>query len=152
MTTDIDCGQATLTELATRAQPDHGIPPLDRLTALRILEAAVVVERAACVAQAREEGATWRAIGESLGVTKQAASNKFGPKPSPDPSEETAPRKQKATQRAGAAGWDVRTVGGLRIMSIVPRAKTVRADALPHALAMARSATRTASGLLRTRH
>jgi hypothetical protein len=112
----------------------------------------VGVERAACVAQARDEGATWQAIGESLGVTKQAASSRFAPKPSTDPTEERATTRQKATQRAGAAGWDVRTVGGLRIMSIVPRAKTVPADALPHALALARSATRTASGLLRTRH
>jgi hypothetical protein len=152
MTTDIDSGQVTLTALAARAQAGPGSPPLARLTALRILEAAVVVERPACVAQAREEGATWQAIGKSLGVTKQAAASKFGPKPSTDPTEETAPTRQKATHRAGAAGWDVRTIGGLRIMSIVPRAKTVPADALPHAMAMARSATRTARGVLRTRH
>jgi hypothetical protein len=102
------------------------MPPLARLTVLRILEAAVVLERTACVAQARAEGATWQAVGESLGVTKQAAAQRFGSTRSTDPTLGTAPTRQKAAHRAGAAGWEVR-VGGLRIMSIVPRAKTVPA-------------------------
>jgi hypothetical protein len=124
MTTHIDTGQQELTQLAARAQASPRTRPLARLVALRSMQAAIVVERTACVAQARAEGETWQAIGDALGCRKQAAQAKYGSPRSTDQAEDAKPTGQKSARRASSTGWDVTAPGGVRLMSIVPRTKT----------------------------
>jgi len=54
----------------------------DGLTALRLVPAAhaelEVLTRQA-VAQARQDGATWQDVADTFGVTRQAASQRYGP-------------------------------------------------------------------------
>lgn len=51
---------------------------LDDIGRLRLVELAVDQARRALVADLREAGATWEDIGDALGVTRQAAQQRFG--------------------------------------------------------------------------
>lgn len=71
----------------------HELQPWDapkvdkRLTELDVLrQARLTIERetADAVAKARTNGASWTQIGKALGMTKQAAQQKYGKKPSTD--------------------------------------------------------------------
>jgi hypothetical protein len=68
-------------------------PPLDPLdwinTTERELRAAADL-LAAAVTRARQHGHTWTAIGHALGVSRQAAQQRFGPR---DPPAEPTPRR-----------------------------------------------------------
>lgn len=57
------------------ADPD---PDLRGLTALAAISDAVDVILQASVLEAREKGLTWQAIGDALGMTRQAAQQRFG--------------------------------------------------------------------------
>lgn len=51
---------------------------MDRLTALAEQRAAIDAAIAAEVAQRRAAGFSWAAIGAALGITKQAAQQRYG--------------------------------------------------------------------------
>jgi len=51
---------------------------LDQIGAVRAVEVAADQARRALVAEARAEGRTWEDIGGALGVTRQAAHERFG--------------------------------------------------------------------------
>lgn len=91
--------QATLTALAGRvaAAPDA----LTELTALRALEREVQARTTACVQRARAAGASWAAVGEQLGCTRQAAAQRFTP---PRPPVPATPLPIDSTPHAGEPG------------------------------------------------
>jgi len=53
--------------------------PLAALAAITELKHAIVEKERAAVFHALDEGYSWRRIGEALGVSKQAAFQRFGP-------------------------------------------------------------------------
>jgi len=69
----------TLKTETYRVDRSHYSDNLDRMHTLaaQIEEATTELHRLAQLA--RQEGATWEDIGRELGVTKQAAWNRFGP-------------------------------------------------------------------------
>ena len=50
---------------------------LDMIGAVRLVELAAAQARRAIVAEARAEGRTWDEIGDALGVSRQAAHERF---------------------------------------------------------------------------
>jgi hypothetical protein len=85
---------------------------------MRLLAAAEVGTKHAqellreAVAAARHAGCSWAAIGEQLGVTKQAAQQRYGPAGEPTPGRRqrllkpvTALTEMKELAAAGAHGW-----------------------------------------------
>lgn len=54
------------------------------------------------VDEARDAGATWQAIGDALGMTRQSAHARFGD-PDPDPEQVAARRARRANRDAIAA-------------------------------------------------
>lgn len=74
-TTDIDTSELSLTELAARA--DAAARPLEKLLALRDLEAALKRTTPVVVAHARDQGATNADVGRHLGVSRQAVAKRF---------------------------------------------------------------------------
>ncbi|GAA3163329.1 Clp protease N-terminal domain-containing protein [Blastococcus jejuensis] len=63
------------------------------------------------VDQARRSGASWSEIGRSMGVTKQAAQQRFVPKSSPDPSEGFSRFDERARQVVVGAQEQARSAG-----------------------------------------
>jgi hypothetical protein len=63
------------------------------------------------VDQARRSGASWSEIGRSMGVTKQAAQQRFVPKASPDPSEGFSRFDERARQVVVGAQEQARSAG-----------------------------------------
>lgn len=55
--------------------------PLDRLSMVQSQIDALRAELPSLVAEARSQGKSWAAIGECLGVSPQAAHQRFGPRP-----------------------------------------------------------------------
>lgn len=55
--------------------------PLDRLSLIQSQIDALAVERHRVVVEARTAGASWAAIAQRLGVTKQAAHRRFKERP-----------------------------------------------------------------------
>ena len=55
-----------------------GCPWPDALNALRIIEWAITDRIERLVTKAREDGASWTEIGTALGMTRQAAQQRFG--------------------------------------------------------------------------
>lgn len=131
MTTPLDPGQETLTELAAAALLTADA--LERVGALGALGRAAEIALRASVASARDEGQSWAAIAERLGVSKQAAAQRFGPprrrraaaaeSGSSAHSSANGSAALPAARRATAAreGWDVRTRGGRTLLRIMPR-------------------------------
>jgi hypothetical protein len=68
----------TLERLAETSRIAGNGDLLDMLGALRTVELAVSAARRAVVAEAREAGTTWEEIGDALGITRQAAQQRFG--------------------------------------------------------------------------
>lgn len=149
MATTFDTRHVSLTRMATDAQAGPYMSPLARLSALRKLEAAIAVELEASVAAARAEHATWEAIGQHLGVTKQAAQLRYGPGGQQTLSRTPSPPSRRGTHTRRATGWDVRTAGGVTLLSVVPRANAAPVNRSHDAiLGVIRSAPRTASRLM----
>lgn len=68
---------ATASDTARSAADDY-LTPLERVHAIRrLMETAESAQRTA-VAAARANGATWEQIGIGLGVTRQAAQQRYG--------------------------------------------------------------------------
>jgi hypothetical protein len=84
-----------------------GGEPLDRLVAALSVQAELsdlgteVVQRA--VAEARAAGRSWARIGEALGVTKQAAQQRFGVREEPAAPRPTGPHEGVLAAAAGEA-------------------------------------------------
>jgi hypothetical protein len=53
---------------------------LKKLRGIRDINAQLDKQAARAVAQAREAGATWTEVGQSLGVSRQAAQQRYGGK------------------------------------------------------------------------
>src|ERR1700761_1688638 len=99
-----------LIEYVQALHPASG--PLDRVTDAARVAAALSEESDALlghfVDQARREGATWKEIGEAMGVTKQAVQKRFVPGRHGDFSRFTErARSTMASARLLAAGADV---------------------------------------------
>lgn len=67
-----------LDEFRAQTGMDFGSQAASALTALRVLEKWIEIEYAFAVAQARLEGDSWSMIGRTLGISKQAAQQRFG--------------------------------------------------------------------------
>lgn len=63
--------------------------PLTRLDYLTELIEAAELLRVQSVEEARRAGESWHAIGTNMGMTKQAAQQRYGKKPTPAPATET---------------------------------------------------------------
>ena len=86
--------------------------PLERLAELRELSDAVVRAVTKTVMTARDEGASWTQIGASLGITRQAAQQRFSPRrPGADISDRVDSPAGLAPRRPRGE-WSVTTVGG----------------------------------------
>lgn len=118
MTNNADAGQHVLTRLATAVEA--ATDPLSTLTAVAELKQAIAVAEREAVELAKAAGTSWAAIGERLGVTKQAAARRFTPRtpggvaPASE-STELAPAKRKA-------GWVVTTRRGRTLLVVKRRA------------------------------
>ena len=114
MTREID-RQPTLTDLARRLET--AADPLDRLGHIRLLREALKATEDATVQEARAADASWTAIGESLGVSKQAAAQRFGVRPQPTATSagetSASPRRQ-----TGNNAWEVTSPGGRTLLRI----------------------------------
>lgn len=85
-------GQDRLTDLARLAEAAPSA--LERLAALRELASAVAAETLTAVDAAREDGESWSRIGDALGVSKQAARQRFTRR------ETVAPDRRREARRA----------------------------------------------------
>lgn len=95
---------------------------LDRLQAVASLGRMVDVVERTIVEQVRTENASWSVIGEQLGVTKQAAAKRFGPKPEPASlSGGDAGRRGSGVAPRPEQSWDVTTPGGRTLLRFVKR-------------------------------
>lgn len=118
MTTNTAAGQHVLTLLA--AAVEASTDPLNALSAVAELKRAVAVAEGERVELARAAGASWAAIGQRLGVTKQATSRRFAPRAPggvipAQVSTEVAPAK-------GKSGWVVTTPRGRTLLVLRRRA------------------------------
>lgn len=74
--------------VAALADALEDVPPLVAMRSLSVLRLAVVDDLTACVVAARARGDSWQAIGDALGVSRQAAQQLYGrlaPPPPPRP-------------------------------------------------------------------
>jgi hypothetical protein len=114
-----------LTDLATAVETAK-----DALTRLALLAALArltsAIERAA-VAEARAGGHPWAAIGNQLGVTKQAVARRFG-----TPIDRSAPPDQVPGRAPNQdkTHWAVTTPGGRILLRVVKRTR-VGTDSQP---------------------
>lgn len=70
----------TLTQVAGHVV-ESGRPALWRLDAATTLIEQAELVRVELVHQLREQGESWTKIGQQLGMSKQAAQQRYGPKP-----------------------------------------------------------------------
>jgi|GEM_PF-2635078 len=77
---------------------------LDALDANRRAHIALMDARTSAVANARADRATWRQIGKALGVTKQAAQERYGRPTDPVAKEERQPTPPKTYLHLGLDG------------------------------------------------
>ncbi|UOE42882.1 hypothetical protein [Agromyces larvae] len=120
--------RAILDSVAVEGAPDGAIAPDDHLALIRAsadaeLEVRSVLRQA--VESARAGGVSWSAIGAELGMTRQAAQQRFGDTTQPDASGEagteyrwlgpvTAFDEMPELALAGRAGWRTVEAGILR--------------------------------------
>lgn len=122
-TTSVDDRQPSMTDLveALEAATD----PLDHLRAITELRAVLSGRERQAVRAARARGTSWAVIGESLGVSKQAASKRHGPPirrsgaPPPERASTANPR-QPRRMTTQAAGWEVTLPGGRPLLRVRP--------------------------------
>ena len=125
-----------LTVLA--AAVDSAGDPVTRLAAVRELSTRVADVAEEAVREARSSAVPWRVIGESLGVSKQAAAKRYADTPSPHPAtkrahpagsseggQTSATFPVTATQADTGSGarrdrrvWDVRTPAGRLLLRV----------------------------------
>lgn len=70
--------RAAVLALARERSPDGEVTLGDAIAAAALLRDAVDGQLRLFVAQARDEGATWADIGAAIGVTAQAAQQRYG--------------------------------------------------------------------------
>ena len=66
----------TLASIAAEIDTEPDL--MNQLGLVRIVERAAEMVRKVIVQEARDEGITWQEIGDALGVTKQAAQQRYG--------------------------------------------------------------------------
>lgn len=117
MTTTLDDGQPSLTELAAAVEAD--IDPLSRLESICRLRTALGTIEEATVFAARTEGTSWAVIGAGLGVSKQAASKRFGTQPMDN--QTPIPRRDHGRAQSARVGWEIAIPGRRALLHIRPR-------------------------------
>ena len=131
-------GVRTIGVMAAHVSPsdllDRALTPgdsLERLRALTALQAFLSTLTDDAVAAARSEGASWTAIGEALGVSRQGARQKFAPErqpasagQTPGPAHISSPRAAGTPRTPPKTGWNVRLPGGLCVLTVEPRPGT----------------------------
>lgn len=118
METNPDASQHGLMALAAEIMTTKD--PLVRLAALRSAMELLRLIEAEAVQAARTSGATWLEVGDSLGVSKQAAAKRFMP-PNPKPPADESPAKRPADRTGSSAAgeeWNVTTPGGWTILRL----------------------------------
>jgi hypothetical protein len=115
-TSPFDGGQPSLTDLASAAtaEPD----PLGRTEILKALKAAIDCQLQECVRLARERGSSWSQIGMALGMTKQAAAQRFGVPAAAKEAPEAATQPPKPSRGRRAASYTLRTRGGTALLRL----------------------------------
>ncbi|GAA2135333.1 hypothetical protein GCM10009844_00480 [Nocardioides koreensis] len=122
MTTTLDDGQLPLTELAATVEADTD--PLSRLESICRLRTALGAIETATVCAARAEGRSWAAIGAGLGISKQAASKRFGTQQMDN--QTPPPRSDHGQARSTRAGWEIAIPGRRALLHIRPRRDDAR--------------------------
>lgn len=122
MSDALDQRQRSLSNLATRLESEAN--SVERLRVLCLLDTAVRAETRATVEAARRERLTWSEIGASLGISKQAASQRFGTRIPPGTvdqagttAEQLTPTKP-STRATRAKGWRLLTPGGRTMLRV----------------------------------
>ena len=94
--------------------------PLERLSAVRALQLLLDGLCGELVEASRAENASWVQVGDALGVTRQAARQRFALKSAED-EPASAPTSLKGSRAGRSPGWEVRVPGGFRVLEIVRR-------------------------------
>jgi hypothetical protein len=122
MTTTLDDGQLPLTELAEAVEAETDL--LSRLESIRRLRTALAAVETATVGAARAEGRSWAVIGAGLGISKQAASKRFGTQQTDN--QTPTPRPDHGRARSARAGWEIAIPGRRALLHIRPRRDDAR--------------------------
>lgn len=117
-TTPHDACQPTLTQLADQVE---GNPvPLGRLAGIRLLRTALDAAEKEAVQAARETNASWAAVGSGLGISRQAANQRFGPTREADGQARTS-EEVPSRARTPRLGWEIAIPGRRALLHIRPR-------------------------------
>lgn len=92
--------------------------PLERLAELRELSDAVARAVTKTVATARDGGASWAQIGARLGITRQAAQQRFSPRRPGAGTSDRGDSPVHLTPLRPRGGWSVTTVGGRVLLRV----------------------------------
>jgi len=106
-----------LTELVARPVFEEQPDPIEQITLALQIEHAAAELVASAVLSARAEGETWKSIGEVLGITRQAAFQRFGRPVDPQtgepmsaaPLSDATARAQQVIDSLSANDWDAVT-------------------------------------------
>lgn len=115
MTMKVDDRQLTLTVLADAVDAAPGV--LERLAAIKVLLVATAAAEQTAGRVARASGHAWSAIGLQIGISKQAAAQRFG-EPSPLPQVPAPDQPAKAPIRP-TSFWAVTLPGGRELVRMV---------------------------------
>ncbi|WP_175582643.1 hypothetical protein [Nocardioides guangzhouensis] len=91
--------------------------PLERLGCIRLLREALKGAEETTVQAARTADASWAAIGECLGVSKQAAAQRFAIRPEPTATL-AGETPESPRRRTGSNVWEVTSPGGRTLLRI----------------------------------